>query len=88
MKIPFSGLPEPSKNHAVLMGRFAMECLKKMKEKVRELELTLGPGTADLDLRVGLHSGPVRIPKKYATRQQSNDFDVSSSHIYFHHLFS
>jgi len=29
-----------------------------MKEKTRELELVLGPGTADLSLRIGLHSGP------------------------------
>ena len=33
--------------------------MKKMKELVRELEVTLGPDTADLAMRVGLHSGPV-----------------------------
>jgi hypothetical protein len=27
-----------------------------MKEIVRELELTLGPGTGDLSMRIGLHS--------------------------------
>ena len=52
------GLPEPNKNHAIAMGRFAFECLKVMKSKTRELEMTLGPGTADLNLRIGLHSGP------------------------------
>jgi len=52
------GLPEPRKNHAVAMARFAFECIKKMKEKTQELELVLGPGTADLDLRIGFHSGP------------------------------
>ena len=30
-----------------------------MKELIRELEAMLGPGTSDLALRVGLHSGPV-----------------------------
>jgi len=52
------GLPEPRKNHAVAMAKFAFACLEKMKEKTREMELTLGPGTADLTLRTGLHSGP------------------------------
>ena len=52
------GLPEPRKYHAVAMARFAFECVEKMKEKTRELEITLGPGTADLSLRTGLHSGP------------------------------
>ena len=52
------GLPEPRKNHAIAMGRFAFECVKKMNETTQELELALGPGTADLRLRIGLHSGP------------------------------
>lgn len=52
------GLPEPNQSHAVAMGRFAFECLRVMKGKTRELEMTLGPGTADLSLRIGLHSGP------------------------------
>jgi len=30
-----------------------------MKELVSDLEKTLGPDTADLSMRVGLHSGPV-----------------------------
>jgi len=52
------GLPEPRKNHAVAMARFSFACVEKMKEKTREMELTLGPGTADLKLRIGLNSGP------------------------------
>eukprot|EP00536_Pseudo-nitzschia_multiseries_P000747 jgi/Psemu1/249906/estExt_Genewise1Plus.C_90109 len=52
------GLPEARKNHAVATARFAMECLEAMKDRTRELELYLGPGTADLRLRIGLHSGP------------------------------
>jgi hypothetical protein len=32
--------------------------MKKMKELVRELEVTLGPDTGDLANRFGLHSGP------------------------------
>ena len=30
-----------------------------MNEIVKELEVTLGPDTADLSMRIGLHSGPV-----------------------------
>lgn len=53
------GLPEPCEGHAVVMSRFASECLMKMKKVVKALEVSLGPDTADLGLRVGLHSGPV-----------------------------
>ena len=41
------------------MARFAHECLLKMNELVKSLEVSLGPGTSDLAIRVGLHSGPV-----------------------------
>lgn len=41
------------------MCRFAWDCLKKMEELVRELEVTLGPDTGDLAMRFGIHSGPV-----------------------------
>jgi class 3 adenylate cyclase len=44
------GLPEPSDEHALAVAKFARDCLKKMK-----LEVLLGPDTADLDLRVGIH---------------------------------
>lgn len=52
------GLPEPRKDHAVVMALFASDCMKKMKELVSDLEVTLGPDTADLANRFGLHSGP------------------------------
>lgn len=54
-----TGLPDPNKDHAVVMARFAFECLYHMHELTRSLENALGPGTTDLALRVGLHSGPV-----------------------------
>ena len=53
------GLPEPRKDHAVIMARFAREIMRKMVSVTKLLELTLGPGTADLKLRIGMHSGPV-----------------------------
>ena len=57
--VAVTGLPDPNKDHAVVMARFAFECLYHMHELTRSLENALGPGTTDLALRVGLHSGPV-----------------------------
>lgn len=54
-----TGLPSPDESHAVHMSRFAYQCLVGMRELIRELDAILGPGTSDLALRVGLHSGPV-----------------------------
>jgi len=53
------GLPEPNEDHALVMARFARECMEKVNEVISELELTLGPDTAELAMRFGLHSGPV-----------------------------
>lgn len=41
------------------MARFANEILEALNSVTRELELKLGPGTRDLNLRVGIHSGAV-----------------------------
>ncbi|KAL7565542.1 hypothetical protein ACA910_003819 [Epithemia clementina (nom. ined.)] len=53
------GLPDPCKDHAVVMGRFARDCIHRMGELTQKLEVMLGPDTGELSLRVGLHSGPV-----------------------------
>jgi len=57
--VAVSGLPDPRPDHAVVMARFARDIMAKMREKVQELEVTHGPDTGDLTLRIGLHSGPV-----------------------------
>ena len=49
---------EPRKDHAIAMARFAKDCMQRMKVLVVKLEVPLGPGTADLSMRFGLHSGP------------------------------
>jgi hypothetical protein len=54
-----TGLPEKRKDHAILMARFARDCLRKMLQVVQKLEVRLGPDTADLGMRIGIHSGPV-----------------------------
>jgi class 3 adenylate cyclase len=38
------GMPEPRKDHAVAMIRFARECLTRMALMSQELEVSLGPG--------------------------------------------
>jgi class 3 adenylate cyclase len=40
-----TGLPEPQSHHATIMGRFAWDCLLRMSEITKELEVTLGPDT-------------------------------------------
>jgi class 3 adenylate cyclase len=53
------GLPTPRPAHAVVMCRFAHEIHKCISSLTKELEVQLGPGTSDLQLRIGIHSGPV-----------------------------
>jgi hypothetical protein len=53
------GVPEPRRDHTERMALFANDCLRTMSVQVHELEVELGPDTADLGIRIGLHSGPV-----------------------------
>jgi class 3 adenylate cyclase len=54
------GLPTPRKHHATAMCLFAAECREVMNSLTSgELEFELGPGTSNLMLRTGIHSGPV-----------------------------
>jgi class 3 adenylate cyclase len=57
--VAVTGLPEKMKYHAVIMVEFAYKCFVRMHEMLSKLESVLGPGTADLSMRIGLHSGPV-----------------------------
>lgn len=52
-------MPRPKKDHAVVLARFARDVLQIFDQTVRDLEVSLGPDTGDLGLRIGLHSGPV-----------------------------
>lgn len=54
-----TGLPDPQDDHAVRMATFCLECRKITKTVTRKLERSLGPETAELGMRFGLHSGPV-----------------------------
>lgn len=59
LKIPtdvaVTGLPEPQDSHAVIMAKFARDCLQKMHEVTSALEVRLGPDTCDLSMRFGLN---------------------------------
>lgn len=57
--VAVSGLPDPRKDHAVVMARFARDCMVRMRFLTKKLEVTLGPDTGDLAMRMGMHSGPV-----------------------------
>ena len=54
-----TGLPDPNKAHAVTMAHFSAEIRAVMRELMKDLEVALGPGTSDLRIRIGMHSGPV-----------------------------
>ncbi len=49
-----AGLPDPRDDHAVIMARFAVLCMRRFRDVVMELEVMLGPDTADLGLRAGV----------------------------------
>jgi class 3 adenylate cyclase len=52
-----TGIPEPQPQHAVIMTKFARDCLETIHVVTRELAEKLGGDTQDLGMRVGLHSG-------------------------------
>lgn len=53
--VAVGGLPEPNDDHAIIVARFARGCMKKMKDVTAKLEVTLGPDTSDLKLRIGIN---------------------------------
>lgn len=54
-----TGVPGAQERHAEIMVQYCSACLVKMEQLTRDLEETLGEGTADLTMRFGLHSGKV-----------------------------
>lgn len=53
-----AGLPDIDDEHVVQMARFANEMLLQMKRVTTDMDAYLG-GTRDLNLRIGINSGPV-----------------------------
>jgi class 3 adenylate cyclase len=57
--VAVAGLPNPQQDHALIMVKFAEDCILKIDEVTAKLAPTLGEDTTHLKIRVGLHSGPV-----------------------------
>lgn len=57
--VAVAGLPQPRKDHALAMVRFARGCQLRMVSLSQQLEVSLGPDTAELAFRIGIHSGAV-----------------------------
>jgi class 3 adenylate cyclase len=54
-----TGLPNPQPDHAVIMAKFAQDCMNELDRIVERLSASLGEGTDELALRTGMHSGEV-----------------------------
>ena len=54
-----TGIPEPQKEHAIIMGKFARDCQNCMHQLTSSLEDLLGAEVLALSFRVGMHSGPI-----------------------------
>lgn len=55
-----AGLPDQTQHgHVIQMARFARDIIFRMHILAKKLEVKLGPDTADLSLRIGIHSGPI-----------------------------
>jgi len=57
--VAVTGLPESQPDHALRMAQFASECQSNLTNLTKELEVSLGPGTSGLQIRIGMHSGPI-----------------------------
>lgn len=53
------GLPVPQEHHAEILSHFAVRLLEIFDRVIPQLAKSLGANTANLGLRVGLHSGEV-----------------------------
>lgn len=53
------GISRTQPDHALIISRFAIDCIRKMNSLVHDLETIFGPDTGTLTLRIGVHSGPV-----------------------------
>eukprot|EP00934_Nitzschia_sp_Nitz4_P004178 Nitzschia sp. Nitz4//scaffold273_size25297//1398//4964//NITZ4_008313-RA/size25297-processed-gene-0.16-mRNA-1//1//CDS//3329545238//4168//frame0 len=57
--VAVAGLPDPRRDHAAVMAKFAQDCHNHMRKLVSKLSVTLGPETETMTMRFGLNSGPV-----------------------------
>jgi len=57
--VAVAGLPEPNEKHVLAVCRFARDVLYTWDVMTQRLEVTLGPDTTHLKLRIGVNSGQV-----------------------------
>lgn len=51
--VAVTGVPQPRKDHAVIMAKFARDMLQTLEEELLKLEPVLGKETTNLAMRVG-----------------------------------
>jgi class 3 adenylate cyclase len=57
--VAVTGVPEAQQEHALIMVKFAAECMLRLRQLLVDMSDDYGRDTQDLALRIGLHSGPV-----------------------------
>ena len=58
--VAVANVPEANPRHAILMTKFASDCLQKSSEVFNNLDPAIvGEGAQDLKLQIGIHTGPV-----------------------------
>ena len=57
--VAVTGLPVEQPDHCLRMCRYAYRAMGLFRAHVNALAMTLGPDTAELQLRAGIHSGQV-----------------------------
>jgi class 3 adenylate cyclase len=70
--------------YIAVMAKFVRDCVTKFNEFSKQLEISLGPDTANLAMRAGLHSGPVTagvFRGKKAWFQLSGDTVNTAAHV-------
>lgn len=55
--VAVTGIPNAQPDHAVRMVRFATDCKTIFNQVKHDLKASLGADTAELDIRIGMHSG-------------------------------
>lgn len=57
--VAVAGLPDKREDHVVAIAKFARDVVAEMGAQLRKLEMSLGPDTTHLSVRIGIHSGKV-----------------------------